>query len=286
LNCDGNEDWYLDRTQHANANDETHSFQYLVDTVFGGDDRVSSYLLDSIRDIFIDENDHTTDGYRILLDVTYPCFITDGGHRVELQRGIHREPAGFTQNLKLINVPVLKDHWYTSLTGCLKHTYGILSMAPGVPPLDWHDGDVGQIWGTMMQFIKTPVLNIVDAIWVSQGVGDPPTRRWGLPGYPPEVTTRVNQLLAGQDPVALDYWAAKYILYPIDHYLNHHPDFSKLVHAWLTSARDTINDRGGLYDPDNAIYVRDVTMNEAQMAVHTRNMAGRLIPGVIHPLRE
>jgi uncharacterized protein (DUF362 family) len=39
------------------------------------------------------------------------------------------DPAGFTQNLKLINVPVLKDHWYTSLTCSLKHTYGILSMA-------------------------------------------------------------------------------------------------------------------------------------------------------------
>ena len=84
LNCDGNLDWYPDATQHANANDETHSFQYLVDTVFR-DSPVSSFPLDPIRDIIIDENDHTTDGYRILLNVSYPCFTTAGGHRVELK---------------------------------------------------------------------------------------------------------------------------------------------------------------------------------------------------------
>jgi hypothetical protein len=279
LNCDGNLDWYPDATQHANANDETHSFQYLVEHIFR-DLRVSSFSLDRIRDKIIDENDHTTDGYRILLNVSYPCFTTDGGNRVELQRGIHTDPAGFTQNLKLINVPVLKDHWYTSLTCSLKHTYGILSMADGVP-FDRHFGDVGQIWGMMMELIKTPVLNIVDAIWVSQGKGDPPTRQWGLLGYPPEVTTRTNQLLASQDPVALDYWAAKYILYPIDEYEAHHPDRSPQVDAWLTSARDTINGRGGLYDPDKAIYVRDVTKNEAGMAVYIRNMAARrVVPAI------
>ncbi len=284
LNGDGNIDHYLEATQHANANDETHSFQYLVDNVFR-DSRVSSFLLDPIRNIYIDENDHTTDGYRTLLNVSYPCFTTAGGHRVELKRGIHTDPAGFTQNLKLINVPVLKDHWYTSLTCSLKNTYGILSMWDAVTSgRDYHYSDVGEIWGMMMELIKTPVLNIVDAIWVSQGRGDPPARQWGLPGYPPEVTTRVNQLLASQDPVALDYWAAKHILYPIDNNLDHHPDLSKKVYAWLTSARDTINGRGGLYDPDNCIYVRDVTKSETYMAVHTRTLARHSVPHIVGPL--
>ncbi len=274
LNCDGNLDWYPDDTTHANANDETHSFQYLVDTVFR-DSRVSSFLLDPIRDIFIDFGDHATNGYRHLGeardDVTYPCFTTAGGHRVELQEGLWTGTRHTQNNLKLINVPVLKDHWYTSVTCSLKNTYGILSMSDAAPVVDWHYGDVGQIWGKMMATIKTPVLNIVDAIWVSQG--DLATFRRGLPGYPPELTTRTNQLLASQDPVALDYWAAKYILYPLDETAScHHPD-SPDVDAWLTSARDTINGRGGLYDPDKAIYVRDVTKNEAQMAVHIRNMA-------------
>ena len=112
LNCDGNLDWYPDATQHANANDETHSFQYLVDTVFR-DSRVSSFLLDPIRDIFIDFGDHATNGYRHPVeDVSYPCFTTAGGHRVELQEGLWTGTR-HTQNLKLINVPVLKDHWYT-----------------------------------------------------------------------------------------------------------------------------------------------------------------------------
>jgi hypothetical protein len=143
-------------------------------------------------------------------------------------------------------------------------------MLDGASFFDRHYGDVGQIWGKMIATIKTPVLNVVDAIWVSHGA---------LIGYPPEETTRVNQLLASQDPVALDYWAAKYILYPIDNESRHHPVDNPDVDAWLTSARDTINGRG-IYDPDNYIYVRDVTKNEAQMRVHIRNMASP-IPAIV-----
>jgi len=118
----------------------------------------------------------------------------------------------------------------------------------------------------------------VDAIWVSQG--DLATFRRGLPGYPPELTTRTNQLLASQDPVALDYWAAKYILYPLDETATCHDADSPQVDAWLTSARDTINGRG-IYDPDNCIYVRNVTNNEAYMRVYIRNMAARrIVPAI------
>ena len=78
--------------------------------------------------------------------------------------------------------------------------------------------------------------------------------------------------------MALDYWAAKHILYPIDNNPRHHPVDDPGIDAWLTSARETINDRGGLYDPDNAIYVRRVTKNEVGMAVHISNMAPRLRP--------
>jgi predicted pyridoxine 5'-phosphate oxidase superfamily flavin-nucleotide-binding protein len=85
--------------------------------------------------------------------------------------------------------------------------------------------------------------------------------------------------------VALDYWAAKYILHPIDNNAQHHPDFP-LVNTWLTSARDLINDRGGLYDPDNAIYVRDVTKNEASMLVRTLNLAYRSVPPIIELLLQ
>jgi uncharacterized protein (DUF362 family) len=268
LNCDGDTDgFYRNFERHANAANENHSFQYLVDKVFR-DLRVSSFLLDPIRSNFIGDDDHIKNGYRILENVSYPCFTTAGGYRVELREGLWNGWRSiYSQNLKLINVPVLKHHWgFGSCVTCsLKHMYGILSMADGVAYLSRHYDDLGEACGKMMVSVRTPVLNLVDAIWVSHG---------SLIGYPPETTTRTNQLLAGQDPVALDYWAAKYILYPIDNNPNHHPD-SAAVDAWLTAARDTINGRGGLYDPGRAIYVRDVTKHEAQIAVHIRDMAAR-----------
>lgn len=280
LDCEViNPEYYPDDMQHANANDETHSFNYLVDNIFR-DSRVSAFLMDEFHNIFIPEDDHINNGYRRLENVSYPCFTTAGGHRVELMEGLWTG-ATHSQNLKLINVPVLKDHFYTSFTCSLKNTYGILSMPDLLEEWalfnDMHNVDPGQYFGKMMVSIKTPVLNIVDAIWVSQG---DPLITWpgGVPGYPPEFTTRTNQLLASQDPVALDYWAAKHIIYPIDNNPRHHPVDNPGIDAWLTSARETINDRGGLYDPDNAIYVRRVTKNEVGMAVHISNMAPRLRP--------
>ena len=64
---------YPDAGVHANAEDESHSFSYLVDSVFGNP-RVSSYLLDPVREVFLTQEDHTTDGYRRLGDISYPCF--------------------------------------------------------------------------------------------------------------------------------------------------------------------------------------------------------------------
>jgi hypothetical protein len=43
---------YPDTGVHANAEEESHSFSYLVDAVFD-DSRVSKYLLDPIRETFI-----------------------------------------------------------------------------------------------------------------------------------------------------------------------------------------------------------------------------------------
>jgi hypothetical protein len=99
------------------------------------------------------------------------------------------------------------------------------------------------------------VLNIIDAIWVSHS---------SLTGFPENTTFRANQILASQDPVALDYWAAKYILYPIDNNPRHHPDFSG-IDTWLAGAQNTINISGGLFDPDAGIRVVRTVKDEAHM---------------------
>jgi hypothetical protein len=247
---------YPDNSVHANANDEGHSFFYLVDTIFN-DLRVSAYLLDPIKDTIIGSEDHATDGYRIYENVSYPCFTTSGGKRVELQEGIW-QGSSYAPNLKLINVPVLKHHdtGGSEITASLKHFYGIVSMSDGQSGFR-HYGGLGETCGKMAVSIRTPVLNIIDAIWVSHG---------SIAGYPASTTFRANQILASQDPVALDYWAAKYILYPISGSPRHLPTFPG-IDLWLTAARNTINSGGGLLDPENGIQVDQVTKNEGAMQV-------------------
>ena len=225
---------YTDTGVHANAEDESHSFSYLVDTVFA-DPRVSKYLLDPIRETFISEEDHSTDGYRKLGEVSYPCFTTAKGNRVELREGIWNRKR-HDENLKLINVPVLKHHDGSGITGAVKSYYGILSMADGRRS-ERHYERLGAHCGEMIAEVRAPTLNILDCIWVTHV-------RWA--GYPPEYTTRLDQLLASVDPVALDYWAAKHLLYPIDDNIEHHPDKYDPLRKHLIKARDVINSKGGI----------------------------------------
>ena len=251
---------YPDDRVHANAENESHNYMYLVNEVFD-DPRVSSYLLDPIRTTFIGDSDHITDGYRTFQNVSYPCFTTTGGRRIELREGIWNGD-GYSDNLKLINIPVLKHHDKngSEITAALKHVYGILSMADGQSRFRHYSG-LGETCGKMVASVRTPVLNIIDAIWVSH---------LSLKGYPQETTFRANQLLASQDPVALDYWAAKYIMYPIDSNERHHPDFPGIDH-WLSEARDVINRNGGLYRPDQGVFIDKATKNEWEMNVYDQS---------------
>jgi uncharacterized protein (DUF362 family) len=258
LNCDTSSSYGGDTSVHANANNESHSFIYLVNTVFN-DHRASAFLLDPCRATFIGATDHSTPGYRIYENVSYPCFTTSGGHRVELRDGIWNGNS-YSQNLKLINVPVLKYHdtGGSEITASLKHCYGIVSMSDGQSGFRHYSG-LGETCGKIMVSVRTPVLNIVDAIWVSYS---------SITGYPASTTFRANQILASQDPVALDYWAAKYVLYPISKNSRHLPTFPG-TDQWLTSACNIINTRGGLYNSNSGIQVGLVTKNEADMATHS-----------------
>ena len=259
LNCDTSSS-YLDSSIRANANDERHTFLYLVNTVFN-DPRVSSFLLDPIRSTFIGANDHATNGFRRFENVSYPCFFTEGGNRVELREGIWNGNS-HNHNLKMINVPVLKHHdtGGSEITASLKHMYGVVSMNDGYSSFRHYSG-LGETCGKVIASVSTPVLNIIDAIWVSHS---------SLGGYPENTTHRANQILASQDPVALDYWATKYVLHPIDYNSRHHPDFAG-IDVWLQEARDTINNRGGLKDPEKGVVVDWVTKEEAEMQAFTRN---------------
>jgi hypothetical protein len=254
LACDTSQS-YGDATVHANANDERHTFLFLVNELFR-DRRVSAYLLDPIRGKFIDETDHRTDGYRRFENVSYPCFTTAGGRRVELREGVW-SGSRHERNLKLLNVPVLKHHdtGGSEITASVKHFYGLVSMSDGNNTR--HYTGLGDTCGRMIASVRAPSLNVLDAIWVSHR---------SLSGTPVSTTARTNQLAASQDPVALDAWAARNILYAVDRNPRHSPDYPG-IDRWLTDCMSVINERGGLYRPEDGLLVAKVTKSEAGMQV-------------------
>jgi uncharacterized protein (DUF362 family) len=258
LACDTSSSYGGNTEVHANAQNESHSFLWLVNSLFN-DPRVSAFLLDPVRGNFIGANEHTANGYRQYENVSYPCFTTAGGRRVELREGIWNG-ASYGSNLKLINVPVLKHHdtGGSEITGALKHVYGLVSMSDGQSGFR-HYGGLGETCGKMMVSVQTPVLNIMDAIWVSHTA---------LTGYPASATRRIDTLVASQDPVALDYWSAKNILYPIDNNDRHHPSYAG-INAWLSAARSIINDRGGFAQTGRGIAVEHPTLDESEMTLHS-----------------
>jgi uncharacterized protein (DUF362 family) len=213
------------------------TIDYLVNNVFAGQ-RVSSFLLDTIRSTFIGAADHTANGYRRISDVSYPCFTSTGGNRIELLEGVWENGAYYESKLKLINVPVLKDHGGTGTTGVLKHVYGIVSMFDGSSDIR-HYSQSGRQCAKVWSLVRSPDLNILDCIWVSFD---------SLTGYPPETTSRTNTLLAGLDPVALDYYAAKHIMLPLggSRALEHDPDSPRELKSHLDGAQTFINENGGI----------------------------------------
>jgi len=134
-----------------------------------------------------------------------------------------------------------------------------------------HYNMLGDTCGRMVASVCTPVLNIMDAIWVSQGA---------LKGYPESTTTRTNRITASQDPVALDYWTAKHILYPVDNNHRHHPDY-RGIQKWLEQAKTVINDLGGLKDLSKGILVDKATYNESRMQVYSQAADTLVIRGRI-----
>ncbi len=70
--------------------------------------------------------------------------------------------------------------------------------------------------GRMMAQVIYPDLNVMDANYIGVSSRGPAS------SY--EDAYRGNVVLAGQDPIALDYYAGKYILYPLTKFERHNPD--------------------------------------------------------------
>lgn len=228
------------------------TIDYLVGKVFA-DKPVSAFLMDPHRDVWIDADDHATNGYRRIGDtgtacISYPCFTTAGGNRIELKEG-RWTGSEYAQNVKLIHCAVLKDHsGDIGMTGALKIVYGTLSMGDGTSARR-HYEDLGSQCARMWTEVRAPDLNLLDCVWVSYGATTVKGQKVsGCIGYPPNITSRQNILLAGHDPVALDYHANKHILLPLggENAANHDPDGNPRLVSVYAQAQATINGAGGI----------------------------------------
>ncbi|MDD1676444.1 MAG: DUF362 domain-containing protein, partial [Methanomicrobiales archaeon] len=202
-----------------NAEDTTQSLQVVADG-FAGSARVSTFLWDPITTIRVEEYaaGDPRDGFvvdpvqkeRSGLFVSYPKFQTKYGTRISIRDGIW-DPATAsydTVHLKIINMPVLKAHAGYGVSAAVKNYMGLTS--------DKLTGDLGRRshfavryggMGTEMVETRFPALSIIDAIWVNAHPGEGPVTSY-------DRATRLNTIVAGQDPVALDCWAAKHLLMP------------------------------------------------------------------------
>lgn len=206
----------LDYSQN-NAEDRSQSVQKVVD-LFAGSYDVSTYLWDTITTERVNEysDGDMQDGYvvnatanlRTGIMVSYPKFKTEYGTYISFKLGVW-DPQTQTYDsarLKVINVPVVKSHSGYGVTACVKHYMGVVSDKLTRELGARSHNTVGRGgMGTEMVETRVPVLNVIDAIWVN-------ARPSEGPGTPYERAKRVNVIAASIDPVALDYWAAKYIL--------------------------------------------------------------------------
>ena len=167
--------------------------------------------------------------------MTYPIIKTDKGTIIDFKHGIWEKGSYTGQPLRFINFAALNHHsTYCGMTSTIKNYMGITDLSGGSDPENggrltgnyfnfhafpfnkWSPGPepgmLGAEIGTFMKAIRRADLNITTAEWV------------GLSSRTDSPVAHTRAVLASTDPVALDYHAAKYILFPNSNLAIHNPD--------------------------------------------------------------
>ncbi|MFC1803717.1 DUF362 domain-containing protein [Thermoproteota archaeon] len=200
-----------------NAEDQTQSVQDVVD-MFAVNYKVSTYLWDTITSNVVQEfaEGDDEDGFVVQTNiisstntvVSYPKFTTLYKTQISFKYGVYKlEIDDYdVDKLKVINVPVLKSHGTYGVTGAIKHYMGVPSDKLSASLGYRIHSSVGLgAMGTLMAQTRVPTLNIIDAIYVN-------ALPKGGPKTPYMYATQTNIIAASTDPVAIDYWASKYVL--------------------------------------------------------------------------
>jgi hypothetical protein len=167
--------------------------------------------------------------------MSYPIFKTARNTFIDFKCGVWKNGSYTGQDFKFINLAALNHHSaYCGATSAVKNLFGVCDLSGGSNPamnghlLDhyynfhsfafnkWSPGPVpgmvGRAVGTFMKTIRKPFINITTAEWT------------GLSSRTETPVAHTKAVLASNDPVALDYHAAKYILYPNSRVAIHNPD--------------------------------------------------------------
>lgn len=204
--------------------------------VFGPNDGTGYVYCDGTGGVPLLELDNgASDEDRRSVIMTYPIFKTDKGTVIDYKHGAWEKGAYTRQPLRFINVAALNHHSsYCGATSAVKNYLGINDLSGGPDPhhggkltdkyYNFHSfpfnkwaagpvsGMIGAEVGVFMNTIRKADLNITTTEWV------------GLASRTETPVSRIKAVLASTDPVALDYHATKYLLYPNSKLRFHNPD--------------------------------------------------------------
>ncbi|HEY0193273.1 MAG TPA: DUF362 domain-containing protein [Kofleriaceae bacterium] len=193
------------------------------------------------------------DGYRWALDrsfarkrgwfettrapLTWPVFTSPrSGLQVDLADGVFELKGGqrtrTSRKLTWISMVTVNEHASTGMTACCKSAMGVVDMSAGKLGTDprtaaynsiHYFGNPEATWrmaGPLAHFareVRAPDLYLAVAEWVA--IRPAADATWDDDAMDARLAAesahRANTIIAGADPVAIDYWAAKNVLTPI-----------------------------------------------------------------------
>jgi hypothetical protein len=222
--------------------------------VFGPEDGTGYVYCDGTGGVpMISLNNGITGEYYREVIMSYPVFKTDRGTIVDFKNGIWKEGEYTKQPLRFINFATLNHHsHYVGVTGAVKNYFGVVDISGGgwgkladkynnFHSFAYNEWDFGPVPGMMgaevamfMNTIRKADFNIIAAEWI------------GLASRTEPPVAHTRTVLISTDPVALDYQATKYLLYPNSNISIHNPDNkdSPLHHYLIKCAENG----GGVFD--------------------------------------
>lgn len=264
--------------QDNNSEDPNQSIIDVVNTFYTKGHKVYLLNWNTLYAIVADEymQNDMNDGYvyEPSTKISYPKFRTpSGNHFISLRYGIWDTISSTYDHDKLviIDFPVLKAHSAAGATIAIKNWVGVLTTAYNTERYggftQMHDDYFFGAYALIAQVMAVtyPKLSIVDAAWTNTYLEN-------------DLNTLVETecLLASTDPVALDWYASKFILTPIANYpLKTNPDnMGGTFNVNLTAWADYLKNTAGF----------PVTMDSNEISVYDRSAL--ITTGLIHELPE